>query len=131
MEGEVSVDMGDIVVERRARFGQAYVQLRQAHPLLPEQLRLFQVSQYTCVLKKPLYLFSDRRCCRCHYGTDGHILSCVPTGYGKTMPMLITSLLLPPGDSINIIWKPSEGLKLQILFWSPWKLSWRGAHLGL
>ena len=52
MEGEVSVDMGDIVVERRARFGQAYVQLRQAHPLLPEQLRLFQVSQYTCVLKK-------------------------------------------------------------------------------
>ena len=65
------------------------------------------------------------------YGTDGHILSCVPTGYGKTMPMLITSLLLPPGNSINIMWKPSEGLKLQILFWSPWKLSWRGAHLGL
>ena len=40
--------------------------VRLAHPLLPEQLRLFQVSQYTCVLKKPLYLFSDRRCCRCH-----------------------------------------------------------------
>ena len=33
MEGEVSVDMGDIVVERRARFGQAYVQLRQCHTL--------------------------------------------------------------------------------------------------
>ena len=105
MEGEVSVDMGDIVVERRARFGQAYVQLRQAHPLLPEQLRLFQVSQYTYVLKKPLYFF--------------------------IILMLIPSLLLPPGNSINIIWKPSEGLKLQILFWSPRKLSWRGAHLGL
>ena len=24
------------------------------------------------------------------------------TGYGKTMPMLITSLLLPPGNAINI-----------------------------
>ena len=32
---------------------------------------------------------------------SGHILSCVPTGWGKTLPMLLTALLLPPGDTIT------------------------------
>ena len=44
MEGEVNDDMVDVIVQRRALFGQAYVQLRQAYPLLPEQLHDFQVS---------------------------------------------------------------------------------------
>ena len=28
-----------------------------------------------------------------------HILSCLPTGMGKTLPMLLTAQLLPPGDT--------------------------------
>ena len=27
-----------------------------------------------------------------------HILACLPTGMGKTIPMLVTACLLPPGD---------------------------------
>ena len=42
MEGEVNDDMVDVIVERRALFGQAYVQLRQAYPLLPESFH-FQI----------------------------------------------------------------------------------------
>ena len=29
-----------------------------------------------------------------------HILSSVPTGWGKTLPMLLAALLMPPGDTI-------------------------------
>ena len=32
---------------------------------------------------------------------ERHILSCLPTGMGKTLPMLIASQLLPPG---NFLW---------------------------
>ena len=42
MEGEVNDDMVDVIVQRRALFGQAYVQLRQAYPLLPESFH-FQI----------------------------------------------------------------------------------------
>ena len=30
----------------------------------------------------------------------GHILSSVPTGWGKTLPMVVTALLMPPDDTI-------------------------------
>ena len=31
-----------------------------------------------------------------------HILSCLPTGYGKSIPMLLLSLFLPPGMTYDI-----------------------------
>ena len=43
MEGELNSELADVIIERRAHFEQAYIQLRQAHPLLPAQLRHFQV----------------------------------------------------------------------------------------
>ena len=30
-----------------------------------------------------------------------HILSCLPTGYGKSLPMLMLSLFLPQGTTIE------------------------------
>ena len=66
MEGEVNDDMVDVIVQRRALFGQAYVQLRQAYPLLPEQLRDFQLSftpAHLCPEKKILCkIFIGPRC---------------------------------------------------------------------
>ena len=95
-------------MQRRAIFEQEYIQLRQTHPSLPAQLRDFQVS---CI---PAHLRPEKktlvRClilgwrsgfCRLwHWGRPYP----VPTGYGKTMGPLITSLLLPPGKAINKIW---------------------------
>ena len=43
MEGELNIELADVIIERRAHFKQAYIQLRQAHPALPAQLRHFQV----------------------------------------------------------------------------------------
>ena len=43
MEGELNSELADVIIERRAHFKQAYIQLRQAHPALPAQLRHFQV----------------------------------------------------------------------------------------
>ena len=28
-----------------------------------------------------------------------HLMGAVPTGYGKSLPMLVVALLLPPGES--------------------------------
>ena len=57
MEGEVNNELADVIMHRRAIFEQAYIQLRQAHPSLPAQLREFQVSciayQFNCVLRAP------------------------------------------------------------------------------
>ena len=36
----------------------------------------------------------------CHMMAMGHILSSVPKGWGKTLPMILTALLMPPGDTI-------------------------------
>ena len=59
------------------------------------------------------------------YGTEGdHILCCVPTGYGKTMGPLITSLLLPPGKAINKIWKFEAPLDNLIIPRPPSNKSW-------
>ena len=44
MEGEVNNELAVVVMQRRAIFEQAYIQLRQTHPSLPAQLRDFQVS---------------------------------------------------------------------------------------
>ena len=43
MEGELNSELADVIIERRAHSKQAYIQLRQAHPALPAQLRHFQV----------------------------------------------------------------------------------------
>ena len=56
MEGGVVGDgVADVIVQRRAGIQQAYGQLRRIYPLLPEQLRDFQVSQssaHLCLQKK-------------------------------------------------------------------------------
>ena len=53
--GEVEDGLEDVIVQRRALIQQAYLQLRGIHPLLPEQLRDFQVphiSAHLCLQKK-------------------------------------------------------------------------------
>ena len=45
MEGEIDNELAAVVVQRRAIFEQACIQLRQMHPSLPVQLRDFQVTQ--------------------------------------------------------------------------------------
>ena len=55
MEGEVGDGLEDVIMQRRAGIQQAYDQLRGVHPLLPEQLRDFQVlhiSTHLCLQKK-------------------------------------------------------------------------------
>ena len=32
---------------------------------------------------------------------SNHVLNCVPTGWGKTLPMLVTALLMPPGKIVS------------------------------
>ena len=71
MEGELNSELADVIIQRRALFEQAYIQLRQAHPALPAQLRHFQVSCIPadlCPEKKirGKCIISGRRCCRCH-----------------------------------------------------------------
>ena len=51
-----------------------------------------------------------------------HILSCLPTGMGKTLPMLITACLLPQedlelgvGGSTTILVVPLTSIKQQLM----------------
>ena len=40
--------------------------------------------------------------CAVDHEDPSHILSCLPTGYGKSIPMLLLSLFLPPGMTYDI-----------------------------
>ena len=63
----------------------------------------------------------------------GHILISVPTGWGKTLPMILTALLMPPGDTIPCYywWINNRFISSQaqqLLYWCHWpplRSSWR------
>ena len=81
-----------------------YEILRNVMPDLPVELFDYQVMVVkgprsgTWSLVSP-FLQADVLAAICDISTEKHILSCFPTGYGKTYPMLLASSLSPTGDS--------------------------------
>ena len=74
----------------------AYRQLCDTHPAFPEVLRDFQVIKSTtnstaCTL---LPLQADIVAAAINAEDGHHILSSLPTGMGKTLPMIVASCLL-------------------------------------
>jgi len=86
------------IFERRAKVQDSYQELRVHHPSLPPDLHPFQADITAAAIDQ-----QDRQ----------HILSCLPTGNGKTLPMLITGALLPAGMTTMII-APLTTIKQQI-----------------
>ena len=88
-----------LLFEARDNVLGAYQQLRDSHPAFPESLRDFQVIKSTikstaCTL---LPLQADIVAAAINAEDCHHILSSLPTGMGKTLPMIVASCLLPPG----------------------------------
>ena len=88
-----------LLFETRENVLDAYRQLRDSHPAFPEVLRDFQVIKSTtnstaCTL---LPLQADIVAAAINAEDGHHILSSLPTGMGKTLPMIVASCLLPPG----------------------------------
>ena len=88
----------------------AYQQLRNSHPAFPEVLRDFQVIKSTtnstaCTL---LPLQADIVAAAINAEDGHHILSSLPTGMGKTLPMIVASCFLPPGVLSFFSMKRSE-----------------------
>ena len=84
----------------RERVLSAYERLRVHHPALPPNLRDFQVVFH---MKRRNFegefLFEqvDLISAMTNSEARDHLLGALPTGYGKSLPMLVASLLLPPG----------------------------------
>jgi len=93
------VSGGDpLLFEARENVLGAYQQLRDTHPAFPEVLRDFQADIVAAAIN----------------AEDGHhILSSLPTGMGKTLPMIVASCLLPPGSTTMII-VPLTTIKQQL-----------------
>ena len=95
------VSGGDpLLFEARENVLGAYQQLRDTHPAFPKVLRDFQVIKSTttptaCTL---LPLQADIVAAAINAEDGHHILSSLPTGMGKTLPMIVASCLLPPGE---------------------------------
>ena len=88
-----------LLFETRENVLDAYRQLRDFNPAFPEVLRDFQVIKITtnstaCTL---LPLQADIVAAAINAEDGHHILSGLPTGMGKTLPMIVASCLLPPG----------------------------------
>jgi len=92
--------LGDpLFLQRRASVEDKYCQLRQTHAALPADLHDFQADIVGAAIDQQ---------------DHSHILACLPTGMGKTLPMLITGCLLPPG-STTILVVPLTSIKHQLL----------------
>ena len=84
----------------RERVLTAYERLRVHHPALPPNLRDFQVVFH---MKRRNFegefLFEqvDLISAMTNSEARDHLLGALPTGYGKSLPMLVDFLLLPPG----------------------------------
>ena len=94
-----------LLLQRRAQVMDAYAQLQHDHPALPPSLHDFQVMSEDLVAdrmaSKMWQLQADITAAVVDEEERHHILSCLPTGMGKTLPMLLTSQLLPLG---NFLW---------------------------
>ena len=110
-----------LILQRRAEIKDAYARLLVEHPVLPPEIRDFQVQLETCSL---VFNCSQADVTAAVLSQDSHhILSSVPTGWGKTLPMLLAALLMPPGDTIpyfflKIHWIISPQAQ-QLPYWCP------------
>ena len=87
--------------EQREVVRAAYLGLRERHPALPEQLRDFQVQTLKERVLQSKFLQADIVACAINGSENCHIMGALPTGYGKSLPMLVTGLLMPPGKDVN------------------------------
>ena len=89
----------------RERVLTAYERLRVHHPALPPNLRDFQVVFH---MKRRNFegefLFEqvDLISAMTNSEARDHLLGALPTGYGKSLPMLLASFLLPPGIELAV-----------------------------
>ena len=52
----------------------------------------------------------DILCRALHKEEEGHLMCAFPTGYGKSLPMLLLGLLMPEGRTPNLIWEHQQVL---------------------
>ena len=99
MNGDYEPEMR--ILEKRAHIQDVYAQVRLDYPSLPP-LRDFQVasiphkSQHGQFQADIIGSAADNE-------DASHILSCLPTGYGKSLPMLLLSLFLPQGIRVSVV----------------------------
>ena len=98
------------ILTKRAAIVEKYAGLREKHPALPEVLRDFQVCSMMSLLvvvKRKLLsahfsIQADIVACALDTASGGHhLLGALPTGFGKSLPMMVLALLLPPGITIK------------------------------
>ena len=94
-----------LLLQRRVQVMDAYARLQHDHPALPPSLHDFQVMSLDLVAdrmaSKMWQSQADITAAVVDKEERHHILSCLPTGMGKTMPMLIASQLLPFGNFLS------------------------------
>ena len=92
------------ILEKRAHIQDVYTQVRLGYPSLPP-LRDFQVAStpaHHIPHKSQHGQFQADIIASAADNEDAfHVLSCLPTGYGKSLPMLLLSLFLPQGTTIE------------------------------
>ena len=94
------------IMARRAALESALSGVRLSYPAVP-QLRLGPLIRDTSATH--LVIFSQQHILQMDIlesavdtGDPHHILCALPTGFGKTMPMLLLGHLLPPGAGCKI-----------------------------
>ena len=87
------------ILEKRAHIQAVYEQVRLGYPSLPP-LRDFQVASIPHKSQHGQFQ-ADIIASAADNEDASHILSCLPTGYGKSLPMLLLSLFLPQGMTID------------------------------
>ena len=113
------------ILEKRAHIQNVCAQLRQSFPSIP-LLRNFQVGgkhPSTWYRSQWGQFQADIIACAVDHKDPSHILSCLPTGYGKSIPMLLLSLFLPPG----MTFENTEGDSLKC---SPKKINHQGVFVS-
>ena len=100
------------ILEKRAHIQDVYTQVRFGYPSLPP-LRDFQVAStpaHHIPHKSQHRQFQADIIASAADDEDAfHILSCLPTGYGKSLPMLLLSLFLPQGMTIEYTHYTGQG----------------------
>ena len=87
------------ILEKRDHIQDVYAQVRLGYPSLPS-LHDFQVASIPHKSQHGQFQ-ADIIASAADDEDAFHILSCLPTGYGKSLPMLLLSLFLPQGMTIE------------------------------
>ena len=88
------------ILEKRAHIQAVYEQVRLGYPSLPP-LRDVQVASIPHKSQHGQFQADFIIASAADDEDASHILSCLPTGYGKSLPMLLLSLFLPQGMTIE------------------------------